>query len=149
MAAGYTEITYGTIVLKDCLLKDFNQQPVFDEDQQTLLYNKFTVSVQGWFVSRPSADISPTVQIDDSVAPSIFTSAGGRYAVLRDNLTAKRKGFQMIVGKGGPDPVTILYAEPATSVPGVLGPGAVLVYYYDRNGGTVTRSLKIEEIVAN
>lgn len=149
MAAGYTEITYGTIVLKDCLLKDFNQQPVFDEDQQTLLYNKFTVSVQGWFVSRPSADISPTVQIDDSVAPSIFTSAGGRYAVLRDNLTAKRKGFQMIVGKGGPDPVTILYAEPATSVPGVLGPGAVLVDYYDRNGGPVTRSLKIEEIVAN
>jgi hypothetical protein len=149
MATGYTEITYGTIVLRDCLLRDFNQQPVYDQDQQTLLYDKYTVTVQGWFVSLGEGVASQTVQIDDSAAPTVVTSPGGRYRVLKEALSARRKGFQMIVGKGGPDPQTILYAEPSPDPVGVLDVDSVLTAHFDRAGGPFTRSIKIDEIVAN
>jgi len=173
MAAGYTEIKYNDVVLQECLTKEFHQEPVWDTDGQTLLYHKFTVTVQGYFVSGidtvsnggtppvytpvPSA----TVEIE-SVPRTDDTTAGGRYYELADSITARRKTFIMTVGKGGVAEQIILQAYPAVGGPAapgqaqgegvadkVLDINSSLYEYYDRNGGPRVRNLKIDELVAN
>jgi hypothetical protein len=174
MPAGYTEIKYNNIVLRDCMTKEFRQEPVWDRDGQTLLYHKFTVTVQGYFISGshtqtigtpPNTAVidvpSSTVEIE-STPRSDETTSGGRYKWLSGDITARRKKFVMTVGVGGPAPQIILLAEPA--VGGVAAPGqgtgegvsdavidddSQLSDVYDRNGGPRVRNLKIDEIIAN
>jgi hypothetical protein len=173
MPAGYTEIKYNDVVLKECLTKQFLQEPVWDKDGQTLLYQKFTVTVQGYFVSGSHTETtgggsgvttevpSPTVEIE-SVPRTGYKTAGKRYGYLADNISARRKKFVMTVGKGGLAEQVILRADPppgGTKVPGtgpgegptdaVLATGTPLYEFYDRNGGPRVRNLQIDEIVAN
>jgi len=146
MPAGYTEIRYNDIILRDVLTKSFDQKPVLDADGQTLLYHRFTVVAQGYFVS--GSEPSRTVEIEQEPR-SLHDTAGARYGYLADNISAERKPFQMTVGVGGPQPRVILYCEPPPATTGVLESSSQLYEYYDRNGGPRVRNVQIDEIVAN
>lgn len=146
MANGYTEVRYNDVVLRDCLTTAFEQKPVFSPDGQTMLYHKFTVSVQGWFLSGEGE--SSTVEIEQTPR-SPYVTAGNRYASLADNIAKERCKFEMRVGVGGPAPTRILYAEPPPATAGILNSSSTLFEYYDRNGGPRVSSLNIEEITAN
>ena len=138
MPAGYTAIQYNDIFLRDVLTKDFRQEPVFTQDGQTMMYHRFTVTVQGWYVTGHKNSPSGTVEIE-SIPRSSHTTPGSRYAHLTRQLTERGQKFEMRVGVGGPGEQVILKCEALPTTAGVFSNQNQLFAFYDRAGGPVVR----------
>jgi hypothetical protein len=159
MSYGKTIIKYNDVVLTDVLTKEFRQDVKWSDDGHTMLYHKFTIVAQGYFVSgHPDGwiyqtvipAVIPTVDIE-KVPRSGLLTATERYAFLSDNLTAHRKKFEMRVGVTSTQQgELLLYAHPRPDAPvGVIDrTGTTLFEYYDRNDGPRVSGLTIDQLTA-
>lgn len=137
MTFGYTEVSYNDVVITDCQTLNFEQTKVLDPtDGQTPLYDRFRVTVQGYFVSGPSS-----IQVDAPGYPT-STNAAERYTQLRNALMEKRRPFLMTCGKGS-EPVVVLQAIPVDTADQALTP------ITDRNDGPTPSDVTVTHITGS
>jgi hypothetical protein len=157
MSYGKTIIKYNDVVLTDVLTKEFRQDVKWSDDGHTMLYHKFTIVAQGYFVSGHVDGFLENGQIDPAVSPTVdieqvprsgLLTATARYAFLADNLAAHRKKFEMKVGVSSTAPGELLLrADPLPDAPtGILQSTSALFEFYDRNDGPRVNNLTIDQL---
>jgi hypothetical protein len=96
---GKTFIKYNEVEIRNCLIRRFDQEPVYDDSGTDLLYFKFSISVEGIVYTQKSPtwsqDLGVWVQGGNAVST---TSATAHYKDFRRNIAAPRGNFLMVMG---------------------------------------------------
>ena len=112
MAAGQTVLTYGSMVITNCLTQPggFAQEPIFDESDTDMMYYRFIVRVTGYVHGLPSI-VTVGVLPNYGANSAALSHRAVRYTI------APRKPFLMQMGcdQNLLNGQTILQCNPATS----------------------------------
>lgn len=154
-----TVLRYGDIYITNCLTKEFDQEPVYDDSGTDLLYHKFTISVVG-YVHGSSVVIGNTNEdgSEKNVGPAILNAgsipvprsgAAINETAVRAALNHPRQAFRLATGVesdsllGGE---TLLECYPASNNDPADANDANLI---DVNNGPQPRGLRITNISNN
>jgi len=97
---------YNGISLKDCVVKRFQQEKIYDESKTNPRYDRFIITVECTVVEKAQMDIGVGSQYGENhfaYVPDVIWEHGNGdvYRVLRSRLTQPRKDFYLVFGAQG------------------------------------------------
>lgn len=139
MAAGWTEVIYNNVVIKNCLTKRFEQEIVPTDDGSDDLFHRYTVHVSGIVTGNNGAVDVIGYEGDNTGEPA------GTYRGFREALADPRQYFEMRVGVTANSTGTVLLR----GVPYGAGTRPAEDPGLDVNNGPRCRTISIEHIAGN
>lgn len=96
-------VYYNGVALKDCVVKRFQQEQVYDESRTNPRYDSFVITVECTLVEAAQQDAGIGSQYDENhfayvPGPDYFYGNVGTYEQLRKRLIHPRGDFYLIFG---------------------------------------------------
>lgn len=118
-------VYYNGVILKDCVVRRFQQKVVKDESNTDVLYSEFIVTVESTAVQFNYRDLGPQYNLNQFVSVSqevslATPSVPQHLNDIQTRLHANRQDFHMIMGGNRTGNVNYDYEQPVLIAAGVL-----------------------------